>query len=274
VIHKRKPYKLASLAYHPQPTYVHIQGSAIGEGSCVIIAGPCAVESRKQIIEIARFLKQCGVTVLRGGAFKPRTSPYSFQGLGKKGLHYLAEAREKTGMAIVSEVLAPEDVALVAQYVDMLQIGARSMHNYPLLKAVSTIKKPVLLKRGIMATIEEFLLSAEYILKGGNTDIVLCERGIRTFETSMRNTLDIGAIPLLKSLTHLPVIVDPSHASGNREFVPALARAAIAAGADGIIIEVHQEPSKAQSDGPQSLSFSTFEKLIPEILELYAFLNT
>ena len=273
VVQETKPYILASLDYMNKPTVIDLNKRLIGDGSLLLIAGPCAVESRKQIMEIAQFVMECGAHVLRGGAYKPRTSPYSFQGLGEKGLQYLAEAKEKTGLAVVSEVLTPEELNMAVHYVDMLQVGARSMHNYPLLKAIGAINKPVLLKRGMMATIEEFLLAAEYILRGGNSQIILCERGIRTFETLMRNTLDIGAIPLLKSLTHLPVIADPSHASGKRQFVPALAKAAVAAGADGIMIEVHNKPAQARSDGPQSLLFPAFKKLAAELFQLHSFIR-
>lgn len=270
VIPVMKPYKLASLEFKAEATVIKINGKGIGDGSFTIIAGPCAVESKEQILEIAHFIKECGGHILRGGAFKPRTSPYSFQGLGIEGLKYLAEAKEETGLPIVSEVLTPEDVKIVSDYVDILQIGARNMQNYSLLKAVSNISKPVLLKRGMMCTIEEFLLAAEYILKGGNNQVILCERGIRTFETSLRNTLDISAVPFIKANSHLPIIVDPSHATGRRDLVPPLAKAALAAGADGIMIEIHKEPEKAKSDGPQSLHFPTFKNLVKELNEIYS----
>ena len=231
----------------------------------IVIAGPCAVESRDQIIETAHAVKEAGAHLLRGGAFKPRTSPYSFQGLGEEGLHYLAEAREETGLSIVTEVMAPEQVALVAQYADVLQIGTRNMQNYALLHAVGESKNPVLLKRGMMSTIEELLMSAEYILSHGNWRVMLCERGIRTFETYTRNTLDINAIPVLKELTHLPVIVDPSHATGKWNLVSATSKAAVAAGADGLIIEVHLNPELAMSDGAQSLRPARFAELMDQL---------
>ncbi len=273
VIPIMKPYKLASLEFKPEPTVIKVNGKNIGDGSFTIIAGPCAVESREQIIEAAEFVKECGGHILRGGAFKPRTSPYSFQGLGIEALKYLAEAKEKTGLPIVSEVLSTEDVRIVADYVDILQVGARNMQNYALLKELSTINKPILLKRGMMSTIEEFLLAAEYILKGGNSQVILCERGIRTFETALRNTLDISAVPFIKNNSHLPIIVDPSHATGKRDIIPPLAKAALAAGADGIMIEIHKEPEKAKSDGPQSLHFHTFKKLVDELNEIYSALK-
>ncbi len=230
-----------------------------------MIAGPCAVESREQLIEAALAVKKAGAVALRGGAFKPRTSPYSFQGLGEEGLKILAEARDIVGLAIVTEVIAPEQVSLVAQYADVLQVGARNMQNYALLNAVGESHKPVLLKRGLSSTIEEFLNAAEYILSHNNPRVILCERGIRTFETYTRNTLDINAIPVLKSLSHLPVVVDPSHGTGKREYVAAVSRAAIAAGADGLIVEVHPDPENALSDGAQSLRPQEFENLMAEL---------
>jgi 3-deoxy-7-phosphoheptulonate synthase len=229
------------------------------------MAGPCAVESREQIIETAHLVKEAGAHLLRGGAFKPRTSPYSFQGLGEEGLQYLAEARQATGLAVVTEVMAPEQVPLVAQYADVLQIGTRNMQNYALLHAVGESGMPVLLKRGLMSTIEELLMSAEYILSHGNRRVIVCERGIRTFETYTRNTLDINAVPVLKELTHLPVVVDPSHATGKWHLVNAVSRAAIAAGADGLIIEVHPNPELAVSDGAQSLRPARFAELMTEL---------
>jgi 3-deoxy-7-phosphoheptulonate synthase len=246
-------FRLASLEAQPQRTVVSINGARIGGTRVTVIAGPCAVENRAQLMETARSVKRLGVHILRGGAYKPRTSPYSFQGLGEEGLELLAEAREATGMAIVTEVIAPEDVPLVARYADMLQIGARNMQNSALLKAVGGSDRPVLLKRGMMCTLEELLMSAEYILSRGNPRVVLCERGIRTFEPSTRNTLDISAVPVLKALTHLPVIVDPSHSTGRRDLVAPVSMAAVAAGADGLLIEVHVHPQEALSDGPQSL---------------------
>ena len=242
-----------------------VEDVVIGGRELVIIAGPCSVESRDQILEVASAVRDAGARLLRGGAFKPRSSPYSFQGLGKEGLELLAEARARTGLRVVTEVVAPEDVDLVAEYADMLQIGARNMHNYRLLSAVGMQPRPVLLKRGMMSTVEEMLLAAEYVVAGGNPRVVLCERGIRTFETSSRNTLDLCAVPILKERTHLPVIVDPSHAAGRREWVPALARAAVAAGADGLIVEVHPEPQKAASDGRQSMTPAAFRDLMVDL---------
>lgn len=265
VLNIAKPYKLASRDFKQDDTIIDINGEKIGGNSFVVIAGPCSVESREGILEIAEFLRMSGANLLRGGAFKPRSSPYSFQGLGIAGLQYLAEARERTGLPIVSEVLATDDVDTVAEYADVLQIGARNMQNVPLLNAVSATGKPILLKRGVSARIEELLLAAEYILKGGNAKVILCERGIRTFETATRNTLDITAIPVLKSLTHLPVIVDPSHASGMRQVVPPLARASLAVGADGLMVEVHKKPAEAKSDGAQSIDFEMFAAMIDDL---------
>lgn len=260
------PYPLVSRDSHPGPTRVKIEGGAIvGGESIVVIAGPCSVESRDQILEAARGVSEAGATLLRGGAFKPRSSPYSFQGLGEEGLEFLAEARETTGLGIVTEVVAPEDVQLVASYADVLQIGARNMQNFRLLSYVGEQEKAVLLKRGMMATVEELLLAAEYIVASGNPRVILCERGIRTFEQSTRNTLDLCVVPVLKEKTHLPVIVDPSHAAGRRELVPALSRAAVAAGADGLIVEVHPQPDEALSDGRQSLTVEGFHSLMGEL---------
>jgi 3-deoxy-7-phosphoheptulonate synthase len=260
-----RPFKLSSRDFHPQDTAVPINGISVGGKKLVIMAGPCAVENEEQILETARVVRAAGAQVLRGGAFKPRTSPYSFQGLGEEGLKLLAQAREQTGLAVVTEVMSPEQVPLVASYADILQIGARNMQNYALLHAVGEAQRPVLLKRGMMSTVEELLMSAEYILSHGNDRVMLCERGIRTFEKYTRNTLDINAVPLLKQLTHLPVIVDPSHAAGKRELVPALARAAVAAGADGIMVEVHPRPEEALSDGRQSLTFDEFKEMSAEV---------
>jgi 3-deoxy-7-phosphoheptulonate synthase len=265
VIPVLKPFKLSSREFHPENTLIRVNGKKIGE-EFVTIAGPCSVESREQILETAHFVKECGADLLRGGAFKPRTSPYSFQGLGLRALEYLAEAKQETGLPIVTEVLAPQDVQLVAEYVDVIQIGARNMQNFSLLRAVGQIRKPVLLKRGMMSTIEEFLLAAEYIMNEGNQEVILCERGIRTFETYTRNTLDLGAVALIKELSHLPIIVDPSHATGKQSLVPPLAKAAVAVGADGVMVEVHPNPSKALSDGPQSLTFEQFREMMREIL--------
>ena len=259
-----KPFKLASRDMHPLDTLVPLNGHQVGASPIVLIAGPCSVEGRVEILEAAHAVKEAGATALRGGAFKPRTSPYSFQGLGEEGLQYLAEAREATGLPIVTEAMSPEQVPLVAKYADVIQIGARNMQNYDLLRAVGKINKTVLLKRGMMSTIEELLMSAEYVLAGGNSQVMLCERGIRTFEKYTRNTTDINAVPVLKSLTHLPVILDPSHATGKWEYVTAVARAGIAAGADGLIVEVHPDPTQALSDGAQSLRPEKFAQLVTE----------
>lgn len=246
-------------------TIVNIAGVEIGAKEVVIIAGPCAVESNEQLTETAKAVKAAGGKILRGGAFKPRTSPYNFQGLGEEGLKLLAAVRAETGLPIVTEVMDTRQVEIVSAYADMLQVGSRNMQNYPLLKEVGMQKKPILLKRGMMATIEEFLLAAEYILNQGNEQVVLCERGIRTFENSTRNTLDLSAIPMLKRHTHLPVIVDPSHGTGHRWMVPAMAKAAVAAGADGLIMEVHYKPDEALCDGYQSLGLKDFEDLMNEL---------
>jgi 3-deoxy-7-phosphoheptulonate synthase len=260
-----RPFKLASRDFQATDTIFQLNGHSIGGEKIVIMAGPCAVESREQILETARIIKEAGGHLLRGGAFKPRTSPYSFQGLGEEGLQYLAQAREATGLAIVTEVMAPEQVPLVTQYANVLQVGTRNMQNYALLHAVGESGMPVLLKRGMMSTIEELLMSAEYILSHGNRRVILCERGIRTFETYTRNTLDINAIPVLKELTHLPIVVDPSHATGKWHLVNAVSKAAIAAGADGLIIEVHPSPELAMSDGAQSLRPTRFTELMTEL---------
>jgi len=257
-----RPFKRASRDFHPSDTVVKLNGVSVGGQQLIIMAGPCAVESREQLLETAHAVKEAGAQVLRGGAYKPRTSPYSFQGLAEKGLRILAEAREETGLLIVTEVIDPYLVPLVSAYADILQIGARNMHNYALLHAVGEAQRPVLLKRGMMSTIEEMLMAAEYILSHGNNRVILCERGIRTFETYTRNTMDINAVPLLKQLSHLPVVADPSHATGKWELVAPVSRAAIAAGADGLIIEVHPQPEEAVSDGAQSLKPSRFAELI------------
>ncbi|MDX1663751.1 MAG: 3-deoxy-7-phosphoheptulonate synthase [Candidatus Promineifilaceae bacterium] len=259
------PYRLASLELQPAPTHVPLNGLEVGAERVALIAGPCSVESRSQILEAAHAVREAGATALRGGAFKPRTSPYSFQGLGLAGLELLAEAREATGLPVVTEVMAPEQVSLVSQYADVLQIGARNMQNYNLLNAVGQSRTPVLLKRGMMNTMEELLMSAEYILSHGNSQVMLCERGIRTFEPYTRNTFDVNAIPSLKQRTHLPVIADPSHATGHWELVGPAARAAVAAGADGLIIEVHPDPAQAESDGLQSLKPERFADLVPRL---------
>jgi 3-deoxy-7-phosphoheptulonate synthase len=257
-----RPFKLASRDFHPQDTVVKVNGVSIGGQQVVVMAGPCAVESREQILETARAVKEAGGLVLRGGAFKPRTSPYSFQGMGEEGLRLLAQARDETGLPIVTEVMDPQMVPLVTTYADILQIGARNMQNYALLHAIGEAQRPVLLKRGMMSTVEELLMAAEYILSHGNERIILCERGIRTFEQYTRNTLDISAVPLLKQLSHLPVLVDPSHGTGKWELVEPISRAAVAAGADGLIIEVHPHPEEALSDGGQSLKPARFAALM------------
>jgi 3-deoxy-7-phosphoheptulonate synthase len=259
------PFKLASRDFRPQDTIVSLNGIQAGAKKVVVMAGPCAVESREQLLATARAVKEAGATVLRGGAYKPRSSPYSFQGMGPEGLKLLAEIREETGLLVVSEVISPEVVPLVSTYVDILQVGARNMQNYALLHAVGEAQKPVLLKRGMMSTMEELLMSAEYILSHGNDRLMLCERGIRTFEKYTRNTLDINAVPMLKQLTHLPIFVDPSHGTGKWELVGAVSKAAIAAGADGLIVEVHPNPEEAMSDGGQSLKPERFARLMEEL---------
>ncbi len=260
-----RPFKLASRQFHPQDTVVTVNGVPIGGRQVVVMAGPCAIESRDQLLETARAVKEAGALILRGGAFKPRTSPYSFQGLGEEGLRLLAEAREETGLPAVTEVMDPQMVPLVTGYADILQVGARNMQNYALLHAIGETQWPVLLKRGMMSTIEELLMAAEYILSHGNDHVILCERGIRTFEPYTRNTLDISAVPLLKQLSHLPVVVDPSHGTGKWELVEPVSRAAVAAGADGLIIEVHPHPDEAFSDGAQSLKPARFTALMQSL---------
>ena len=246
-------------------TVINVNGIEIGGEEIVIIAGPCAVENREQLLETAKAVYSGGANILRGGAYKPRTSPYSFQGLGEEGLRYLSQAREETGLPVVTEVMDPRQMELVCKYADIIQIGSRSMHNFPLLKEAGKCRKPVLFKRGLMATIDEYLHAAEYILSEGNREIILCERGIRTFENSTRNTLDLSAVPVLKRQTHLPVIVDPSHGTGHSWLVPAMAKAAIAAGADGVMVEVHNKPLEALSDGQQSLYPNEFVQLVKDI---------
>ena len=265
VVRITEPYKLVGRAFRPENTRIPIKDAVIGQEQVILMAGPCAVESREQILQIAKIVKKSGATVLRGGAFKPRSSPYSFQGLGESGLHYLKEAGEKENLVTVSEVMDNTQVEMVAAHIDILQVGARNMHNYSLLKELGRIRKPVLLKRGIAATIEEWLMAAEYVMSGGNDQIILCERGIRTFEKYTRNTLDISAIPVIKKLSHLPIIVDPSHATGIRNKVAPMARAAVAAGADGLLIEVHNDPDNALSDGAQSLYPEQFDTLVAEL---------
>jgi 3-deoxy-7-phosphoheptulonate synthase len=267
----QEPYKLASRTTRPDNTVIDVSGAVkVGGSDVVVMAGPCSVESRSQIIEIAQAVKEAGATVLRGGAFKPRTSPYDFQGLGLKGLEYLAEAREVTGLPIITEVMREEQVQMVAEYADILQIGARNMQNYGLLQAVGKVKRPVMLKRGISGMIKELLMCAEYIVSNGNYNVMLCERGIRTYETATRNTFDLNAIPVLKQTSHLPVVADPSHGTGLRELVPAMTKAAVAAGADALILEVHPDPDKAVSDGRQSLTLEEFRLLMVDIRRVAA----
>jgi len=257
------PYKLASHEFHPEDTVVRVgENTLVGGMEVAVMAGPCAVESEEQIESTAELVAASGAQILRGGAFKPRTSPYSYQGLGLEGLKLLRQAADRHGLAVVTEVMSIEQIDLVSQYADLLQVGARNMQNYPLLTALGHAGRPVLLKRGMSATIQEWLMSAEYILTEGNPDVILCERGIRTFETATRNTLDLSAVPVVKHLSHLPIIVDPSHGVGTRRFVAAMARAAVAAGADGIMVEIHPNPDKALSDGPQSLPFEEFSLLM------------
>ena len=265
VVRISAPYKLASRQFKPSDTVVKIRDVAIGGREVVVSAGPCSVESREQIDLIARLVAAAGAKILRGGAFKPRTSPYSFQGLGEEGLIMMREAADKYGLAIASEVMDASQIEMMLQYVDIFQVGARNMQNFTLLRSLSNVRKPVLLKRGLSATIEELLMSAEYILSGGNTQVILCERGIRTFETYTRNTMDICAIPVVHKLSHLPIVADPSHGTGLRDKVLPMARAAIAAGADGLLIEVHHEPDKAVSDGAQSLYPNQFDTLMKEL---------
>lgn len=255
-------YKLSNRKFNPEPSIIKIKDFTIGGEGFSVIAGPCSVEGREQILEAARFLKSCGVHFLRGGTFKPRTSPYAFQGMGREGLEYLKEAADETGMAIVTEVTSLKTLEIAMDYVDVIQIGARNMQNFELLKEVGKTGKPVVLKRGLSATIEEWLNAAEYVMSQGNSKVILCERGIRTFETATRNTLDISAVPVIRQKSHLPVLIDPSHASGVREYVPALCRAALAVGADGIMVEVHPQPAKAFSDGAQSLDFEQFQSML------------
>jgi 3-deoxy-7-phosphoheptulonate synthase len=264
------PFKLVSLQFHGTRTVVDVRGVRIGGGECVVIAGPCSVESRQQILETARAVKAAGAHMLRGGAYKPRTSPYDFQGLGVEALALLKEAREETGLPIVTEVMGTDEVDLVAEYADVMQVGARNMQNFPLLRRLAAVPRPILLKRGPSATVKEWLLAAEYLLAGGNPNVILCERGIKTFESELRNTLDLAGAALAKELSHLPVIVDPSHATGRRSLVPAASLAAIAMGADGLIIEVHPCPERALSDGPQSLDLPGFAGLMDRLREPHA----
>lgn len=268
-----KSYKLASREFHPQSSVVDVAGVKIGDGTPVIMAGPCAVESKEQLFEAADIVKEAGAQFLRGGAYKPRTSPYSFQGLEEVGLEYLAEARERTGLKVVTEVTTVEAIEKVAKYADMLQVGARNMQNFGLLKEVGKCGKPVLLKRGLAATIDEWLNAAEYIMNAGNPNVVLCERGIRTYEIYTRNTLDMSAVAAVKHLSHLPIIVDPSHGTGKWRMVKPMAFAAIAAGADGLMMEVHPNPAKALSDGPQSLTPENYTEVMRGINKLSAFMK-
>lgn len=260
-----QPYKLVSRQTRPSRSVVYVGDVVIGGDKAVVIAGPCSVESREQILATAHAVKRAGASMLRGGAYKPRTSPYEFQGLGEEALKLLAEAREQTGLPVVTEVMSTEDVDLICQYADMLQVGARNMQNFALLRRLATTSKPVLLKRGPSATVKEWLLAAEYLLSGGNPNVVLCERGIKTFETETRNTLDLAAIALARELSHLPVIADPSHGTGKPSLIPPMSRAALACGADGIIVEVHPCPERAWSDGPQSLTIEAFQRLMESL---------
>ena len=269
-----KPYKLASREIRKAPTVIKVDGGVeIGGPRLCVMAGPCSVENERQILETAKAVKEAGAQMLRGGAFKPRTSPYEFQGLEEEGLRLLAKARKETGLPVITEVMGPEDVKLVEKYADVLQVGARNVQNFPLLKVLGQCKKPVFLKRGMSTTIREWLLSAEYILTGGNPNVILCERGIRTFETSTRNTLDLNAVPVLKEQTHLPIIVDPSHGTGQWQYVMPMALAAVAAGADGLMIEVHPRPEEALSDGGQSLTPKKFADLMMKLKPLAAVLG-
>jgi len=268
VVRVLKPFKLSSRDFHPDNTIIQVNGTPIGGNSVVVIGGPCSVESREQVFEAAEVVKNNGGTIFRGGAFKPRTSPYSFRGLGEKGLALLAEVKSVFGLAIITEVMSPEQVPMVAGVADILQVGTRNMQNYSLLDAVGRSERPVMLKRGMMSTIEELLMSAEYIMSNGNEQVLLCERGIRTFETTTRNTLDISAVPVLKELTHLPVFMDPSHASGKARYVNALSRASVAAGADGLLIEMHPHPEVALSDGAQSIAPDSYSQLVKDVRQV------
>jgi 3-deoxy-7-phosphoheptulonate synthase len=264
-----RPFKLSSREFHREDTVIRVLDAVIGDGSLTIMAGPCSVESRDQLLETADAVAAAGATILRGGAFKPRTSPYSFQGLGVEGLRYLAEARERTGLPVITEVMEANQLDIVAEYSDIVQIGARNMQNYSLLNSCGRTQRPVMLKRGFGNTIEELLMAAEYIVSSGNPNVMLCERGISTFETYTRKTMDVSAIPVLHQLTHLPVIADPSHATGRRALVPPLAMASVAAGADGIMVEVHPVPDQALSDGPQQLNFAQFADLMSRLVPLH-----
>ena len=265
VVRISKPFKLSGREYHPEDTIIHVGGVTIGDGSPVVFAGPCAVEDEEQVMETAHAVKKAGANVLRGGAFKPRTSPYGFRGLGIEGLKLLSKAGKATGMPIITEVMAPQQVEVVAEYADILQVGARNMQNFNLLDEVGKVNKPVMLKRGFAATIDDWLLASEYILSQGNRDVMLCERGIRTFDTYARNTFDVNAIPIIRKESHLPIIADPSHGTGKWWMVTPVALGAVIAGADGLIIEVHPRPDEAKSDGPQSLTFDNFNLLMDQM---------
>jgi len=260
-----QPYRMVSRDFTQMNSVIDVNGVQIGGRKVVVMAGPCSVEGREMILETAHAVKEAGASVLRGGAYKPRSSPYAFQGLGEQGLKFLAEAREQTGLPIITEVMGTEDIDLVNEYTDIFQVGARNTQNYSLLKALGKVRKPVFLKRGISGTIQELLMSAEYILSGGNMQVMLCERGIRTFETATRNTFDVNAIPLLKELTHLPIVADPAHGTGMWNLIAPISRAAVAAGADALMVEVHPDPARAWSDGPQSLTFKRFAELMQSL---------
>jgi 3-deoxy-7-phosphoheptulonate synthase len=264
-----RPFKLTSREFHPEDTVIRVLDAAIGDGSLTVMAGPCSVESREQLMTTATRVKAAGATILRGGAFKPRTSPYAFQGLGVEALRYLGEARDETGLPVITEVMEPNQVDIVAEYADILQIGARNMQNYSLLNAAGRVARPIMVKRGFGATIEELLMAAEYIVVAGNPNVILCERGIRTFETYTRNTMDLAAVPLLHRLTHLPVIVDPSHATGKRWLVPPLAMGGVAVGADGVMVEVHPDPDAALSDPEQQLDLGQFARLMATLIPMH-----
>ncbi len=270
IMHVAEPFKKANRMFHPEPTVVDVAGVPVGGKRLAVMAGPCSVESREQITGVARSVKASGAAMLRGGAFKPRTSPYAFQGLKYEGLELLDAAREETGLPIVSEIMSPNDIDVFVERVDLIQVGARNMQNFDLLRQLGKINKPVLLKRGLSATIEEWLMSAEYIMAGGNPNVILCERGIRTFETYTRNTVDLGAIPAVKKLSHLPVIVDPSHGTGKWWMVEPMARAAVAVGADGLMIEVHNDPTHALSDGQQSIKPEVFATIMDDVRAIAA----
>lgn len=265
VVRITKRIKLTGWDFHPQPTIINVNGVTIGGNEIVVIAGPCSVESEDQTLSTARAVKAAGAKMLRGGAYKPRTSPYEFRGLGERGLQIMAMAREETGLPLITEVMSPADVEMVGKYTDVFQIGARNCQNFLLLEEVGKAGKPVMIKRGLSVTIEEWLLAAEYVLSQGNPDVILCERGIRTFEPATRNTLDVGAVPVVKQLSHLPMFVDPSHAAGKRAYVPSMSLAAVAAGADGLMIEVHPNPDHALSDAAQQLTFEQFNDLMPRL---------